>query len=154
MPDNSYQMSSLDRSIIDVLKKDGRLTNPKIAETLGVSAVDVGAHIRRMEDAKAMKIVAVVDFAALGYNYLFPVGIDVRGRVARDVASDIAAFKEVLVVQLVMGKNDIEVLIALSDMSDLSDFLMTKLLKVRGVRDVEAALAVDIHKYEFEVAPV
>ena len=51
-------------------------------------------------------------------------------------------------------KNDIEVLIALSDMSDLSDFLMTKLLKVRGVRDVEAALAVDIHKYEFEVAPV
>jgi len=154
MADKLYDFSDLDRQIVKILKENGRMSNPKIAEVLGVSNTMVGARIRQMEDAKAMKIVAVVDFAALGYNYLFTVGIDVKGRMAQEVADDIAVFDEVLVVQSVMGRHDLEILIAFSEMSELSDFLMSKLLQVKGIRNVESAYAVDISKFEFNVAPI
>lgn len=154
MPDSDFEFSDLDLSIIDMLKNDGRISNQRIADKLGVTTSIVGTRIRRMEDAKAMKIVAVSDFSALNYNFLFPIGIDVKGRMAKDVAKDLAELDEVIIVQLVVGKHDIEVLVALSEMSGLSDFLLTKLSGVKGVRSLDAGIAVDIVKYEFDVAPI
>ena len=154
MQDRDFEFSDLDLSIVEILKKDGRTSNQKIADELDVSTSIVGTRIRRMEDAKAMKIVAVADFSALKYNFLFPIGIDVKGRMAKDVASDLAQLEEVIVVQLAVGKHDIEILVALSDMNELSDFLLNKLSQVKGVRSLDAGIAVDIVKYDFDVAPI
>lgn len=154
MPGTEFEFSDLDISIVEILKKDGRTSNQKIADALGVTTSIVGTRIKRMEEAKAMKVVAVADFAALNYNYLFPIGIDVKGRMAKDVASDLAVLEEVIIVQLVVGKHDIEILVALKDMQDLTEFLMMKLSKVKGVRSLDAGLAVDIVKYDFDVAPI
>lgn len=149
-----FEFSDLDVSIVDILKQDGRISNQKIADTLNVTTSIVGTRIKRMEEAKAMKVVAVADFAALNFNYLFPIGIDVKGRMAKDVASDLAELEEIIVVQLVVGKHDIEILVALSEMKDLSEFLMMKLSKIKGVRSLDAGFAVDIVKYDFDVAPI
>lgn len=154
MSDTEFEFTDLDLSILKILKQDGRTSNQKIADTLGVTTSIVGTRIKRMEEAKAMKIVAVADFSALDYNYLYPIGIDVKGRMAKDVASDLAELDEVIIVQLVVGKHDIEILVALSDMKDLSAFLMLKLSKVKGVRSLDAGFAVDIVKYDFDVAPI
>lgn len=154
MSDTEFEFTDLDLSILKILKQDGRTSNQKIADTLGVTTSIVGTRIKRMEEAKAMKIVAVADFSALDYNYLYPIGIDVKGRMAKDVASDLAELDEVIIVQLVVGKHDIEILVALSDMKDLSAFLMLKLSEVKGVRSLDAGFAVDIVKYDFDVAPI
>lgn len=154
MSNTDFEFSDLDWSIVEILKQDGRTSNQKIADTLNVTTSIVGTRIKRMEEAKAMKIVAVADFAALNYNYLYPIGIDVKGRMAKDVAKDLAMLDEILIVQLVVGKHDIEILVALSDMKDLNDFLMLKLSKVKGVRSLDAGFAVDIVKYDFDVAPI
>lgn len=154
MSNADFEFSDLDLSIVEILKRDGRTSNQKIADTLNVTTSIVGTRIKRMEEAKAMKIVAVADFAALKYNYLYPIGIDVKGRMAKDVANDLAKLDEILIVQLVVGKHDIEILVALSDMRDLNDFLMLKLSKVKGVRSLDAGFAVDIVKYDFDVAPI
>lgn len=154
MSNADFEFSDLDLSIVEILKQDGRTSNQKIADTLNVTTSIVGTRIKRMEEAKAMKIVAVADFAALKYNYLYPIGIDVKGRMAKDVANDLAKLDEILIVQLVVGKHDIEILVALSDMRDLNDFLMLKLSKVKGVRSLDAGFAVDIVKYDFDVAPI
>lgn len=154
MSDADFEFTDLDLSIVKILKQDGRTSNQKIADSLGVTTSIVGTRIKRMEEAKAMKIVAVADFSALNYNYLYPIGIDVKGRMAKDVASDLAKLDEVIIVQLVVGKHDIEVLVALSDMKDLNAFLMLRLSKVKGVRSLDAGFAVDIVKYDFDVAPI
>jgi len=154
MAGTEFEFSELDVSIVEILKKDGRISNQKIADELGVTTSIIGTRIKRMEEAKAMKIVAVADFAALNYNYLFPIGIDVKGRMAKDVASDLAELKEIIIVQLVVGKHDIEILVALSDMAELGPFLMEKLSKIKGVRSLDAGFAADIVKYDFDVAPI
>lgn len=154
MSGKEFEFSDMDASIVEILKKDGRISNQKIADALSITTSIVGTRIKRMEEAKAMKIVAVADFSALSYNYLYPIGIDVKGRMAKEVAADLAELEEIIIVQLVVGKHDIEILVALSDMKDLNEFLMLKLSKVKGVRSLDAGFAVDIVKYDFDVAPI
>ena len=154
MADAQFQFSDLDHSIIAILKKDGRTSNQKIADVLGVTTSMVATRIRRMENAKAMKVVAVSDFSAFNYNVLLPIGVDVKGRGANDVAQDLAALAEVASVQLVSGKHDIEILVTLPSLEDMSDFLLTRISKIKGIRRLEPSFAVDIIKYDFDVAPI
>ena len=70
MSETLFEFSDLDKAIIDILKKDGRTSNQKIADMLGVTTSMVATRIRRMEQAKAMKVVAVSDFSAFDYNCL------------------------------------------------------------------------------------
>jgi len=127
MPESSFQFSELDNSIIAILKKDGRTSNQKIADELGVTTSMVATRIRRMEQTKAMKIVAVSDFSAFDYNVLLPIGVDVKGRRANDVANDIAKLDEVASVQLVAGKHNIEILVTLSSILRISESMPSKI---------------------------
>ena len=154
MSDPQFEFSDLDLSIIEILKKDGRTSNHKIADMLGVTTAAVATRIRRMEKAKAMKIVAVSDFSAYDYNVLLPIGVDVKGRRANDVAEDLAKLDEVASVQLVSGKHDIEILVTLPNLENMSNFLLEKLAKVKGVRELDPSFAVDIIKFDFDVAPI
>lgn len=154
MSTKPFQFSDLDIQIIEILKKDGRTSNQKIADALGVTTSMVATRIRRMEDAKAMKIVAVSDFSAFDFNVLLPIGVNVKGRRANDVAADLASLNEVASVQLVAGKHDIEILVTLPSMDDMSAFLLEKLSQVPGVRNFDPSFAVDIMKYDFDVAPI
>lgn len=150
----NFEFSELDRSIIDILKKDGRTSNQNIADQLGLTTSMIATRIRRMEQAKAMKVVAVSDFSAFDYNVLLPIGVDVKGRKANDVAQDLAKLDEVAVVQLVTGRHDIEILVTLPDMANMAEFLLEKLSKISGIRNLDPSFAVDIIKYDFDVAPI
>ncbi|MGC6475359.1 MAG: Lrp/AsnC family transcriptional regulator [Parvibaculales bacterium] len=151
---NQYEFSELDIKIIEMLKADGRASNQRIADELGVSTSIVATRIRRMENAKAMKIVAVSDFSALNHNVLLPIGVDVKGRNIEEVAEDLAAIHELSSVQICAGKHEIQVLVALEDMTAVSQILLDKISKVEGVSGLEPAIAVDIVKYKFDVAPI
>lgn len=154
MSGTNFEFSDLDNQIIDILKKDGRMSNQKIADLLGVTTSMIATRIRRMEQAKAMKVVAVSDFSAFDYNVLLPIGVDVKGRRANDVAADLAKLDEVSVIHLVSGKHDIEILVTLPSMENMSQFLLEKLSCIKGIRNLNPSFAVDIIKYEFDVAPI
>lgn len=154
MSSGAFEFSELDLKIIEILKKDGRTSNHKIAEDLDVTTTVVATRIRRMEKAKAMKVVAVSDFAAYGFEVLLPIGVDVKGRRANDVAEDIARLDEVASVQLVSGKHDIEILVTLPGLDHMGEFLLEKLSQIKGVRSLDPSFAVDIIKFDFDVAPI
>jgi Lrp/AsnC family transcriptional regulator for asnA, asnC and gidA len=149
-----YEFDETDRKILDLLKANGRATNQKIARILKISAATVSARIRQMEDAKAMKVVAATDFAAFGYNILIAIGVEVQGRAAESVAEELALLPEILSINLVTGAKDIEILLAAREFSELRDFLLNHIAAIKGVRSLSPAIAVDIVKYDFDVAPL
>ena len=154
MSQAAFDFSELDLQIIEILKQDGRTNNQQIAEQTGVTTNVIASRIRRMEKAKAMKIVAVSDFSAYNYDVLLPIGIDVKGRRADDVANDLSRLEEVASVQLASGKHDIEILVTLRDLSQMNPFFLDKLSKIKGIRNLNPAIAIDIIKYDFDVAPI
>ena len=147
-----YELDDIDRRIIAALKSDGRATNQRIARSLRISPATVGARIRRLENMNAMRVVAVTDFAALGYKVLLAIGIEVHGRPAQHVAQELAALPEVFAAHLVTGVRAVEILVALHDLDELEGFLLRDLAKIRGIRTLAAGIAADVIKYDFDRA--
>ena len=150
----AFTLDDVDRNIVEQLRANGRATNQQIAEHLGLTAATVSARIRRMEDANKLRVVAVSDFSAHGYNVLMEVAIEVDGRPASDVASDLAELPEVFAAHLVTGRYDIDILVALHDLDELPDLLLNKIGTVRGIRSIVPAIVIDVLKYKFDVAPI
>ena len=67
---------------------------------------------------------------------------------------ELASLPEVFAAHIVTGRYDIDMLVALHDFDDLSEFLLDKLSNVHGIRALTPAIVVDIIKYQFEVAPI
>lgn len=147
-------LDELDSGILELLRANGRATNQEIAEKLSVTAATVSSRLRRMEDARVMRVVAVTDFAAHGYNVLIALGVKVAGRRIRDVAKDLAELPEVLSVNVMNGAHEIELLVALHDFSEINMLLSDHIASVEGVYEISPGIAADIVKFEFNVVPL
>ena len=150
----TFNFDATDRAIVELLRQNGRATNQQIAEGLDLTAATVSSRIRRMENANKLRVVAVSDFRAHGYNVLMEVAIEVDNRPATDVAEELAALPEVFAAHLTTGRYDIDLLVVLQTIDQLPDLLMNKFGKIKGIRSMIPAIAVDIVKYKFDVAPI
>lgn len=150
----SPSLDNLDTNIIDILRTNGRATNQEIAERLSVTAATVSARLQKMEEARVMRVVAVTDFAAHGYNVIIALGVKVQGRNARDVGRDLAELPAILSVNIMNGDYDIELLVALRDFSEVHMFLFEHIASIEGVMHITSGIAVDIVKFEFNLVPL
>lgn len=149
-----FTVDDIDRSIVTCLRGNGRATNQQIAGKLGLTAATVSSRIRRMEDADKLRVVAVSDFSAHGYNVLMEVAVEVDGRPASEVAQELAQFPEVFAAHLVTGRYDIDMLVVLREFGELPALVLEKFSQVRGVRSMVPAIAIDVLKYRFDIAPI
>ena len=151
---DKFEIDDIDKLIIGELRKNGRATNQQIADDLKLTAATVSTRIKRLEKADKLRIVAVSDFRAHGYNVLLEIAIEVDGRPASQVANELAKLPEVFAVHLVTGRYDIDLLVVLREFSDLQDFLLKKLSNIKGIHSMVPAIAVDVIKYKFDIAPI
>lgn len=147
-------LDTLDTNIIEILRTNGRATNQEIAERLSVTAATISARLQKMDDGKAMRVVAVTDFAAHGYNVIIALGVKVQGRNVQEVGRDLADLPEVLSVNVMSGDHDVELLVALRDFGEVQEMLFEQIARVEGVVHITSGVAVDIVKYEFNVVPL
>jgi Lrp/AsnC family transcriptional regulator for asnA, asnC and gidA len=149
-----FDIDQIDRSIIAELRKNGRASNQQIADRLKLTAATVSARIRRLEQANKLRVIAVSDFRAHGYNVLLEIAIEVENRPASHVARELAELSEVFAVHLVTGRYDIDILVVLHEFDELQNFMLTKMAKIQGIRSMVPAIAVDVIKYKFDIAPI
>jgi Lrp/AsnC family transcriptional regulator for asnA, asnC and gidA len=150
------EMASLDETdwrLIELLRADGRAPFRALADALGVAETAVRARVRALESSGCMKVVAVADAAASGYELLLAVGVEVDERPALDVAEALAAIPEVFSVCLVVGTYDIELLIVARDHGHVSQLVTETIVQVPGVRRIHAGLAVDVLKNQPDWVP-
>ena len=148
------QLDAVDYKIIGHLRSHGRASNQQIAEGLGLTATTVSSRIKRMEDANMLRVVAVSDFSAHGFNFLMRVMVEVDGRPASQVAQELAQIPEVFAAHIVTGRYDIDMLVALQGLDDLSPLLQEKFAQVHGIRSLVPSIVIDIVKYQFDVGPI
>jgi len=146
-----YEFDDTDRRIVALLKENGRVSNQEIAERLGLTRAVVGLRIQRMTEAKALRIVAAADFAAYNYNVLVTLAIKVVGRPASAVAQDLAEMDEMFAVHLVTGGHQIEALVAVHDLDELSCSAMPNIMKIKGLGQIDVAVATNVVSYNFDV---
>ena len=141
-------VDDLDRRIIDLLQVDGRMSIQNIAKTLSSTSSTIRKRIRRLEDENIMRVVAVTDFSAAGYELLLAVGIQVENRRPEEVGRELAKLPEVFSVNLTTGVHELDILVAARDFAELSHFLHDKLPTISGISKLAPGLTVDVLRYE------
>ena len=148
-----YIPDELDEGIIALLREDGRMSARDIATALDSSSSTVRKRIRGMEQAGFMRVVAVTDFAAAGFDLLLAIGIEVENRNAEAVGRALAELPEVFSVNLTTGPNDLEILVAAQSFEQLATFLHEEVSQVDGIGRLTPALTVEVYKYQSEFVP-
>ena len=147
-------VDAIDKGIIRILTANGRATNQDIAAKLSIVPATVTSRLSRLEAERIMKVVAVTDFAAHGYNILIAISVRVKGRPVKDVANELAALPEVFSVNIMHGRYNIEILVVLHDFDEVRLFLVDHVSRIRGVDELDPGIAAEIVKFEFNVAPL
>lgn len=146
-------LDAIDQAIIDLLRKDGRMPYRAIARALDIAENTVRARVRRMEESGTLRVVAVTDIEAAGYAMLLAIGVQVEGRAPEAVARDMAAIPEVFSVNVVVGAQDIEILVVAQDQLALNELITDKLGAISGVRRLTPALALEVLKNQPDWVP-
>lgn len=140
------ELDETDHRIVSLLRRDGRMPFRAIAKELGMTESTVRGRVRRLEDSNTMKVVAVTDFEAVGYNLLLSIGVQVENRSPAEVAEDLASIQEVFSVTVVVGTHDIEILVVTENEDSLCELLSRRLADLPGVRRLTPSLAMEVLK--------
>ncbi len=143
----------LDREIIALLRQDGRMSTLELARKLGSTPSTVRKRIRSLEDNGVMRVVAVTDFSAAGFDLLLAIGIEVEDRNPEAVGRELAELPEVFSVNLTTGPNDLEILVAAQSFEQLATFLHEEASQVDGIGRLVPGLAVEVYKYQTDSVP-
>ena len=149
----AIDLDATDHGIIDLLRADGRLPYRSIARELGLTEATVRARVRRLEESRTMRVVAVTDIEAAGFGMLLAIGVQVENRSPEEVARELAAVPEVFSVNVVVGAQDIEILMVAEDQVALHRLLHERIANMPGVRRLTPALAVNVLKNQPDWVP-
>jgi len=137
-------VDDIDRALLELLARDARITNQRLADRVGVAPSTALARLRSLRDRGVIRgFHAEVDLAALGrpLQALIAVRLAVH---ARDQIDDFTAtvrqLPGVLMVFHLTGVTDYLVWVAAADAQDLREFVVDHLATHPSVAHAETSL--------------
>ncbi|MGW2326086.1 Lrp/AsnC family transcriptional regulator [Streptomyces sp. NPDC001700] len=135
-------MDEVDRSILAVLEKHGRISNAELAARVGLSPSPCLRRVNRLEETGVIRgYRAEIDPAALGRGLRVFAGV----RLMRHKRADVTAFEravvqlpEVVHVHHVTGNYDYLLQVEVADLAAYEDFHANRLADLPGVAMVNS----------------
>jgi DNA-binding Lrp family transcriptional regulator len=148
------QLDQLDRQLIDILAKDARVSNRKIAADLGVTEGTVRGRIKRLQQDGLIAFTAITGFDLSSHTKLAFIGVQVEVGSVRSIAERIAEVSLVSGVMIVMGRFNILAICLFDELEDLVGLASDQILALPGVHHVETSIAVRTIKYNARVVRI
>ena len=138
------KLDRLDRRILDLLQREGRITNAELAERVSLSPSPCLRRVKALEDAGVIRgYAAQLDPARLGLGLtaFVTVSLEKRGgnMPAAALAAAVAVWPEVLECHALTGEMDYLLRVAVTDLAHYSRFVLERLLKLEGVVNVKSS---------------
>ena len=131
----SYQVDTVDRTIVDLLLQDGRISSTEIARRIGgITERAVRYRLDRMIQEGVIQVSAIVNPKAIGLPVLADVFIEVEPGRIMEVAHKMAKLEQVSYVACSTGDRDLSVQIVARDNEELYNFVTQVIGQVPGVR--------------------
>jgi Lrp/AsnC family transcriptional regulator, regulator for asnA, asnC and gidA len=130
-----YEIDKYDLEIVKLLMKDGRMSASELAREIGdLSERSIRYRINRMVDDGLIKISAIVNPKAFGFNVIADVWVEVESAYIQDVAEKLAILDWVSYVATSIGEKDVSVQIYARDNSEVYYFVTEIIGRLQGVR--------------------
>ena len=144
-------LDATDRRILAALRADGRLSNAKLAELVGLSPTPVWNRVRRLEEQGVITgYTAEIDQKSLGLadTVFIEITLDRHDMAqVRDFGERLARMKEVLEVFLVSGDYDFLARVAVDGTAGYEVFLRERLYSLPGVRNCRSVFTLRTLKH-------
>src|ERR1022692_4093062 len=125
---DAVALDAIDRRILSLLSRDGRLSVREIAEQAGIGRATAYNRIQRLQDTGVIQgFTVVVDPRKVGAGLAAYVSIKIDQHGWRTLRKFVAELPGVEHVALVSGDFDLLVLVRVHDPSDLRDVVLERL---------------------------
>jgi Lrp/AsnC family transcriptional regulator, regulator for asnA, asnC and gidA len=130
-----YELDKYDLKIVKLLMKDGRMSASEIAREIGdLSERSIRYRIERMIQDGLVRIGAIVNPKALGFEVIADVWLEVESGYIQEVAQKISEYDCVSYVATSIGEKDVSVQIYARDNREVYNFVTEILGRIPGVR--------------------
>ena len=148
------QIDDLDRQLIEILSKDARTSNRRIAADLGVTEGTVRGRIRRLQKEGLIAFTAITSFELADNTKMAFIGAQVDVDRVREVATRIAELDSINAVMVTMGRFNITAICLFNELERLHEISSEQILAIEGVHHVETSIAVKTLKYNSRIVRI
>ncbi len=144
MESRPVHIDHIDRHILELLQRDGSLTNQQIADQVGLSASPCSRRVRALEDAGIiLRRVTLLERRKLGLNLTVILQIAMDHHTPERFAefeAEVASYSEVQECYLITGQSaDYVLKIVVPDIDTYQAFLLNKITRIPGVSGVHSS---------------
>ena len=138
------EIDRFDRQILQVLQKNGRISNQDLADLIGLSPSPCLRRVRALEEAGLITgYRAMVNAKLLGYTLMALIYISMDKHTPErfeNFEQKIREISEVLECLLVTGQDaDYQIKVVVQDMDAFQDLLLNRITRIQGVTGVHSS---------------
>lgn len=145
-------MDSIDRAILDHLRRDAHLTNTELADRVGLSPSPCLRRVRRLEERGViLGYSARIDPAAVGRQFVVNVDFELAGQgkgLLQEFEQALAAYGEVVQCRRMFGRPDYQALVAVADLETYERFMTEELMALPNLGRLESRFVMKTVKSE------
>ncbi len=140
----SKTLDKYDQQILNLLQKNGRITNQELAEAIKLSPSPTLRRVKQLEENGLIDgYVALLNAKKLGLSLMAFIGISMDKHTPErfdNLESTLSNYPEVLECHLITGQSaDYLLKVIVKDMDAYQQFLLDKLTKIEGVTGVHTS---------------
>jgi Lrp/AsnC family transcriptional regulator for asnA, asnC and gidA len=150
IPARKREIDDIDCNIIELLQKDGRLSNTAIAKQLGISEATVRTRLNRLIQDEVIQIVAVSNPLKLGFETVGVLRINADIKKIDHVTQELIKLKPVWFIVHATGSSDIYTEFVARSMGELNELIFEKIYKIDGVTRTETSLILRFIKRRYD----
>ncbi|MES2073997.1 Lrp/AsnC family transcriptional regulator [Rugamonas sp. DEMB1] len=155
--DHQAQLDEIDRRIMRELRLDGRLSNTKLAEKVGLSTTPCWNRVRALEEHGVIEgYTALLSQKALGFpdTVIIEVTLDRHDdEIFEKFGQALADLPEVMEAYLLTGEYDYLIKVAVAGTAGYEEFLRRKLYRLPGLRHSRSTFVLRCLKRSHSVEP-
>ena len=138
------KLDNIDRRILRMLQRDGRLQNIELAEKIGLSPSPCLRRVKMLEEAGVIeRYVAVLDASKIGVGLTFFARVWLRGQDSETVdqfVEEVKRLPQVVECHLMAGDCDFLLRIVAADIDAYRRFQVDHLTRMKAVQSVKTEI--------------
>jgi DNA-binding Lrp family transcriptional regulator len=140
-------LDRIDKKILNILQKNGKITNAKLSRMVGISAPATLERVKRLESAGVIShFTAVVDPEKVGFSIMVIVSITLSLSKLSSVPlikEKFAELDEVVECYQIAGAHDFILKVVAKDIKAYAEFMNQKLTQIQGIQSIQSSIVID-----------
>ncbi len=151
MDSDKMKLDDIDLRILEIMQRDGRITNAKLASNIGISPPAMLERVKRLESSGTIsKFVALIDRKNVGVGVMAFVSVSLAVHQMSSLDSfveKIQELDEVLECYQISGDSDFILKVALKSLDNYSDFVINRLTGIVGIQNIKSTFVLKTVKH-------